>query len=361
MVRITIHTATFITMAALFAANSHVSAQNTKADAEKIYVKMSTNLGDMYLELDADKSPITVENFLAYAKSGHFEGTIFHRVMDGFMAQGGGFLPDYSKKKVGRDPIRNEADNGLKNKYGTLAMARTGDPHSATAQFFINCADNSFLDHKAQTRREWGYCVFGKIAAGTVTLEKITSAKVKFDERADRNSPARPVEAIVIKTVVRVKDDDKGFAKAKKLEAETLAKAEEAKKMAAEYAEKIKEQALAFYKDSEKGTTTDSGLRYLDVEVGEGAQPAANGKVTVHYSGWLVDGKKFDSSRDRGQTISFGLGQVIKGWGEGVGSMKVGGKRILVIPPALGYGDRDQGPIPGGSTLIFEVELVDAG
>lgn len=324
---------------------------------KKVVVKLSTNLGDMFLELDAEKAPITVDNFLAYAKSGHFEGTIFHRVMKGFMAQGGGFLPDYSKKEVGREAIRNEADNGLKNNYGTVAMARTPDPHSATAQFFINCKDNEFLNHKSKEQREWGYCVFGKVIAGTATLEKIASTKVIFDRRADQGAPARPVEAIVIKRVAPVDGDDKEIAAAKKADAEF--EAEAAAALAA--AEKIKKQAFAFHEDAEMGKTSDSGLRYLDIKVGEGEAPKDGGKVTVHYTGWLVKGKKFDSSRDRGEPIKFGLGQVIKGWGEGVASMKVGGKRILVIPPALGYRDQNigDGLIPPNSTLIFEVELVE--
>lgn len=136
-------------------------------------VKIHTNLGVITLELDAEKAPKTVENFLNYANSGHFEGTTFHRVIPGFMVQGGGLLPDMTQKET-QAPIENEADNGLKNEIGTIAMARTPDPHSATSQFFINVANNDFLNFKAQNPQGWGYCVFGKVSDGMDVVEQIT-------------------------------------------------------------------------------------------------------------------------------------------------------------------------------------------
>ena len=128
-------------------------------------VKIETSKGDLVLELYADKAPKTVENFLAYVKDGFFDGTIFHRVIPNFMIQGGGFTEDM-QEKPNKDAIENEADNGLKNEVGTLAMARTSDPHSATSQFFINVKDNDFLNYSGQTQQGWGYCVFGKITEG---------------------------------------------------------------------------------------------------------------------------------------------------------------------------------------------------
>jgi peptidyl-prolyl cis-trans isomerase B (cyclophilin B) len=128
-------------------------------------VKIETSKGDLVLELYADKAPKTVENFLAYVKDGFFDGTIFHRVIPNFMIQGGGFTEDM-QEKPNKDSIENEADNGLKNEVGTLAMARTSDPHSATSQFFINVKDNDFLNYSGQTQQGWGYCVFGKITEG---------------------------------------------------------------------------------------------------------------------------------------------------------------------------------------------------
>jgi len=139
-------------------------------------VKLHTNHGVITLELDAAKAPVTVENFLDYVKSGHFNNTIFHRVIDGFMIQGGGFEPGMKQKPTG-EQIKNEADNGLKNDNYTVAMARTGDPHSATAQFFINIADNDFLNHTAPNTQGWGYCVFGKVTDGADIVDKIKGVK----------------------------------------------------------------------------------------------------------------------------------------------------------------------------------------
>ena len=137
-------------------------------------VILTTNHGKITIELDAEKAPKTVENFLAYVNSGHYAGTIFHRVIDGFMIQGGGFEPGM-KQKPTNDTVENEAKNGLKNDLYTLAMARTSDPHSASAQFFININNNTFLDYPGQDG--WGYCVFGKVTDGTDVVEKIKSVK----------------------------------------------------------------------------------------------------------------------------------------------------------------------------------------
>ena len=137
-------------------------------------VELETSLGTIVVELYADKAPKTVENFLRYVNDGFYSGTVFHRVIPGFMIQGGGFTPGFEQKPV-RDPVRNEADNGLHNDTGTIAMARTSNPHSATAQFFINVNDNAFLDHVAPTPRGWGYCVFGKVTKGLDVAHRIVA------------------------------------------------------------------------------------------------------------------------------------------------------------------------------------------
>lgn len=135
-------------------------------------VKMETSAGTFEIELDDAKAPDSVANFLAYVKKGHFDGTVFHRVIKGFMIQGGGFEPGM-KQKPTEAPIRNEANNGLKNKKYTLAMARTSDPHSATAQFFVNTVDNDFLDFRAENAQGWGYAVFGRVVNGTDVIDSI--------------------------------------------------------------------------------------------------------------------------------------------------------------------------------------------
>lgn len=137
-------------------------------------ITLHTNMGDIVLELDFDKAPKTAANFKQYAEDGFYDGTIFHRVIDNFMVQGGGMTAEMQEKKT-RSSIENEADNGLKNKAGTVAMARTMEPHSATAQFFINVKDNDFLDHRSKDVQGWGYCVFGKVVDGMDTVNKIKS------------------------------------------------------------------------------------------------------------------------------------------------------------------------------------------
>lgn len=139
-------------------------------------ITLHTNYGDIVIELDFEKAPKSAANFKQYVEEGFYNGTIFHRVIDGFMVQGGGFTEDFQQKET-REMIQNEADNGVKNLTGTLAMARTNDPHSATAQFFINVKDNSFLNHSGKNSSGWGYCVFGKVVDGMDVVNKIKAVK----------------------------------------------------------------------------------------------------------------------------------------------------------------------------------------
>ena len=162
-------------------------------------VEMQTSLGSMVIELNAEKAPGTVANFLKYAKAGHYAGTIFHRVMDGFMIQGGGFTTGMDEKKTDK-PIQNEAKNGLKNQRGSIAMARRPDPHSATAQFFINHKDNTMLDSPGHDG--WGYAVFGKVTRGIEVVDKI--AKVPTGNRGMHQNV--PVEPVVIQSVKVLSD-----------------------------------------------------------------------------------------------------------------------------------------------------------
>ncbi|MDO4895641.1 MULTISPECIES: peptidylprolyl isomerase [Moraxella] len=163
-------------------------------------VQLETTAGNIVLELNSEKAPLTVANFIDYVESGHYDGTIFHRVIDGFMIQGGGMTADMSEKNTGT-PIKNEADNGLANKTGTIAMARTSDPHSATAQFFINVKDNDFLNYSSPTPQGWGYAVFGQVIEGMDVVNQIKGVPTgRFGYHADV-----PTTPIVINTAKVVK------------------------------------------------------------------------------------------------------------------------------------------------------------
>ena len=162
------------------------------ADGPMPRVRLVTTLGDIVIELNQAKAPNTVENFLAYVNEGFYNGTIFHRVIDGFMIQGGGFTQDFQKKPT-HPPVENEADNGLKNLSGTIAMARTNEPQSATAQFFINVVDNDFLDYRSPTPRGWGYAVFGKVVEGMDVIDAIRRTPTGSGGPFPKDVPTTPI------------------------------------------------------------------------------------------------------------------------------------------------------------------------
>jgi peptidyl-prolyl cis-trans isomerase B (cyclophilin B) len=185
---------------ACFAINEEkktMTNESTKSKNPRVLIK--TSMGEIKVELNAEKAPLSVKNFLQYVKEGHYNGTIFHRVIDGFMVQGGGFTKDF-KQKPTHAPIKNEADNGLKNVRGTLAMARTSDVDSATAQFFINVTDNSFLDFVSKNPREYGYSVFGKVIEGMDVLDKIKKVKTGSNG-PHQNVPIEPIEIINVSEI----------------------------------------------------------------------------------------------------------------------------------------------------------------
>ncbi|AXQ15485.1 MULTISPECIES: peptidylprolyl isomerase [Shewanella] len=159
-------------------------------------ITLHTNHGDIKLALDSEKAPLTAANFIKYAQEGFYDGTIFHRVIDGFMVQGGGFTEQMSQKPTNA-PVRNEANNGLSNKTGTIAMARTSDPHSATAQFFINVNDNTFLDFKNESIQGWGYCVFGEVVEG---MDVVNAIKGVSTGNHGMHQDV-PLEAVIIEKV----------------------------------------------------------------------------------------------------------------------------------------------------------------
>lgn len=187
---------------AMPASDDLAGATNPALEIEQagLAVQLDTNMGMIVIELDAEKAPLTVENFLNYVESGHYDDTVFHRVIDGFMIQGGGFDTDLTRKPA-LDPVANEADNGLKNDRYTIAMARTGDPQSATSQFFINVADNSFLDYRAPTVAGWGYAVFGRVTSGKAVVDQIavtqTGAAGSFAQDV-------PLQSVVINSINQI-------------------------------------------------------------------------------------------------------------------------------------------------------------
>jgi len=189
--------AALVLLAALFLPPSVTAAEPAKPVNPQ--VRMTTSMGVIDIELDAGKAPKTVANFLGYVDKGFYNGTIFHRVIPGFMIQGGGMTAGMKEKPTGAN-IQNEADNGLKNLAGTLAMARTSDPHSASAQFFINTADNSFLDHRDKTMQGWGYAVFGKITKGMDVVKKIEAVQTS-NAGMHQNVPKQDV---VIRKIARL-------------------------------------------------------------------------------------------------------------------------------------------------------------
>ena len=190
--------ATLLILVSSCAENNNVAEVEQQKEKVMTKVIIKTSLGDINLELNNEKAPITVENFISIAESGYYEGTIFHRVINGFMIQGGGLTADMSNKSSGTSPIQNEANNGLSNDRGTIAMARTMDPHSATSQFFINHKDNGFLNHTGETSQGWGYAVFGVVTDGMDVVDQIA-------EVATGSSGAYqdvPQEVITIESVV---------------------------------------------------------------------------------------------------------------------------------------------------------------
>jgi peptidyl-prolyl cis-trans isomerase B (cyclophilin B) len=189
-----------LVLASCLAAGMVMAGAEVSAEDQAPQVDIKTNHGSIVIELDPKAAPKTVENFLSYVDDGAYDGTIFHRVIKDFMIQGGGFVPQMVQKKT-KDPITNEADNGLKNLRGTIAMARTMEPHSATSQFFINTVDNSFLDHTAKNAREWGYCVFGKVVEGMDTVDDIRKVKTA-NKMGHQDVPVVPViiEKVTVKT-----------------------------------------------------------------------------------------------------------------------------------------------------------------
>lgn len=315
-----------------------------------VFVTMKTTLGTMVIELNAELAPVSVDNFLSYCEEGFYNGLVFHRVIPTFMIQGGGFTTSIDKKEATKAPIINEWKNGLQNKNYTIAMARTSDPDSATSEFFINVADNGFLD---QPRGGAAYAVFGKVVSGTDVVDKIKNTPCIAHPKYPAGEAVTPKANVeILSTTISGKFDRAAIkaaavAAVKKIQTAKLAPIQGA----IDELEKL---------TGKKMETTSSGLKYIISKKGSGPRPSGpSANVTVHYEGKLLNGTVFDSSYKRNQTIDFPLNGVIRGWTEGVQLMNVGGEAWFLIPPALGYGASGAGgAIPPNAWLIFKIELI---
>lgn len=310
-----------------------------------LYARMVTSKGNIVLALEFEKTPLTVTNFVGLAEgtkefndskgrtSGqYYDGLTFHRVIADFMIQGGCPLgsgtggPGYN--------FPDEFDSSLKHdRQGVLSMANAG-PGTNGSQFFITHVPTPWLDGK--------HSIFGHVVTGQEVVDAV--------EQGD---------SLVRVEIIRVGDKAESFASDQKAFDTLLAGIEE-RKAKAEKERLEKEQTIIKIKWP-NATRTDSGLMYTVLKEGSGEKPTPGTMVSAHYTGMFVDGRKFDSSIDRGEPIRFpvGTGRVIKGWDEALLNMKKGEKRIIILPPDLAYGDKQKGPIPPNSTLVFEVELVD--
>ena len=312
-----------------------ISCAGTKLD-DGMYAKIITTKGDITLSLFYDKTPLTVANFICLSeglmpeiKKPFYDGLKFHRVIPDFMIQGGCPLGNGTGDPGYKFP--DEFDPELTHDGpGVLSMANSG-PNTNGSQFFITHKETPWLDGK--------HSVFGKVA--DEASQSVVDAIVQGD------------------SIIRVEISRAGKS-AKKFNAlKVFNEAKEAsERLELEKKQLMEEKLESVSQDAE---TTDSGLKYIMLEEGTGNSPMSGQNVSVHYTGYLLDGTKFDSSYDRGEPITFPLGQgrVIKGWDEGISLLKVGGKAKFIIPPDLAYGSRAIGPIPANSILIFEVELVD--
>lgn len=312
-------------------------------------VQVQTNLGAFVIELNGERAPVTVTNFVQYAQKGFYTGTLFHRVTERSVIQGGGYNKDMTPRTEGLgEPILCEAFNGLKNERYTVAMFREpGRPQSARSQFFINIGDNAQLD---RLRDGEGYAVFGKVVEGTDVVERISNVKVGTHPKyaAGRN-PVVPVDPVVIQSITFLEpfDMDAAAALAKELE-QTPDR---------ELNSMIRRLELD---TGSKMVTTDSGLRYVNYREGKGAFPILQEAVEIVYRGTFLNGQEFDSSERQAQgPMTVNLETAIKGLREGMLGMREGGKRTLIIPPDLGYGEAGiPGRIGSNATLVYELELL---
>ena len=325
-------------------------------------VVMETTMGDIVVQLNPELAPISVENFLSYADSDAYDGTIFHRVVPTFVVQAGGFEPDMAKRPT-KQPIENEWTNGLLNARGTIAMARLGgQPNSATNQFFFNLKDNANLD--GPQRDGAAYAVFGEIVAGIDVIDQIAAVQTHTISPDGMIGSYQnvPVEPIIINDVRRASNAEIAEVQA----------ADQARQAAAEQARiaLLRENASAgiellqtrFNADTTQGRFTDSGLFVLDVAQGEGPNPTDLEPLSMFFDIWTADGNVVNDSQRNvfgaPATISAAAPRM-QGFTEAITTMNKGGERWVVIPPELGYGSAERPGIPPDSTLVMRLRLLD--
>lgn len=322
-------------------------------------VLFETTMGNFVIELEGEKAPVTTRNFIRYVEEGFYEGTIFHRVIEHFVIQAGGFLPDMTVKTEGlHDPIPNEWKNGLKNLKWTVAAARViNEPDSATSQFFINLGNSMPLD---LPRDGAAYCVFGKVIEGTDVVKSISQVQVHKHPEYPQSRPTTPVTPIVVTKASVIGDYDREKINALADEIQSQLQAEidnRIEKMNAEIEEYVKK-----YEDEsgKKVQKTDSGLRYAIIKEGDGPSPEMGDQAKLHYIGWLLDGTQFKNTYDQGEPeLKRIRPPAPPGWIEGITMMKVGGKRRLILPYDIAFGGRGRGSVvPPYSSVVFEVELL---
>jgi FKBP-type peptidyl-prolyl cis-trans isomerase len=331
------------------AARAGEPAQAAPSASLQPKVKIETTLGAFVVELDAERAPVSVMNFIDYVNDGYYSGTVFHRVVKGRMIHGGGYTTDLQIKTKGlRDPIRYEGGNGLLNRRGTIAIYRRFDDlKSAQSQFYVNTTDNDQLD---QLRDGSSYVVFGRVVEGMDVVDRINDVSVgPRPGFAAGLSPFVPVEPVVIKSMLIVAPLDRPTAEAK-------AKAN------LRAAEMTLETRIEELENETKNPVVESksGLRYIDRKVGNGAFPNADDTVGINYRGTLLNGAEFDSSKSRGEGVFVvKVSDTIRGLREGLVTMRESGQRVFIVPPELGFGmDGVPGKVPPGATLFYEVELI---
>jgi len=310
-------------------------------------VEIDTSLGSFRVTLDAYAAPVTVMNFVDYANAGFYNGTIFHRVINSTMIQGGAMTPSMKRKTVGlRDPIINEWDTGLKNKQWTIGMVRRpGVFESAQAEFYINLVDHAALDMPTDGS---GYCAFGIVTSGFDTIERIRNTPVgPHPDYADGRSAVVPVKPVVIESIRVIGPLDREKAEARAAELDDLRR-NGVQRMVEKYEAESHSKAVR----------SDTGLIYIDLVVGKGATPDENSNVEATYTGWFINGAEFESQIDK--PVLWQVPNLIAGLKEGILTMAEGGRRAIIVPPELAYGSGGiPGKIPPNSTLVYEVDLLE--